>query len=287
VSDFGEQWTRHTDNSGFYGSEALFLDISGPLIGLDDVRGKTVADIGSGTGRIVNMLLAAGASHVTAIEPSESWRVVAANTEKNRDRVSVIHGDGLAIPRDGRFDLVVSIGVLHHIEDPAPVVQAACEALKPGGIMLIWLYGHEGNGFYLGVIEPLRAVTVRLPHPLLSGLCYAFDAIAMVYSAACRVLPLPMRGYMRSVYSRLAADKRRLVVYDQLNPAYAKYYRGDEAEALLVDNGFTEVRTHHRHGYSWSVVGRKPLRPGSSPDPIGESRPPQGFRPPIIDVAKT
>ena len=258
VSDFGEQWTRYTDNSGFYGSEALFLDISQPLIGHDDVAGKTVADIGSGTGRIVNMLLAMGAAHVTAIEPSDSWQVVAANTERDRDRVAVIHGDGLAIPQDGRFDLVVSIGVIHHIEDPAPVVRAAWNALKPGGTLLVWLYGREGNGLYLGIFEPLRAITVRLPHPLLSGLCYALDAAAMAYAAASRFLPLPMRGYMLSVYSKLAADKRRLVIYDQLNPAYAKYYRRHEAAALLEDAGFVEVRTHHRHGYSWTVAGRKP-----------------------------
>ena len=262
MGDFGEQWTRYTDNSGFYGSEALFLDISLPLIGIEDVRGKTVADIGSGTGRIVNMLLSADAVHVTAIEPSESYRVVIANTEKNRDRVAVIHGDGLTIPQDGRFDLVVSIGVLHHIKYPEPVVRAVCKALKPGGAFLIWLYGREGNELYLRIFEPLRAITVRLPHPLLSGICYALDMAAIAYSTACRVLPLPMRGYMRSVYSRLAADKRRLVIYDQLNPAYARYYCREEAHALLSDNGFVEVRAHHRHGYSWSVAGRRPFEAG-------------------------
>lgn len=255
VSDFGEQWTTYTDNSGYYGSLSYFEDICAPLLTVDDVRGRRIADIGSGTGRIVNMLLDAGAEHVTAIEPSDSFSVVVENTAARADRVKVIQADGTAIPQDQGFDLVVSIGVLHHIEDPGPVVRAAREALKPGGRIFIWLYGREGNEAYLAVAEPLRAITKRLPGPVLAALCYVIDLAALAYAALARVLPLPMRDYVRNVYAKLAADKRRLVIYDQLNPAYAKYYRQDEACALLEANGFKNVRVHHRHGYSWSVIG--------------------------------
>src|SRR5262249_20674739 len=143
-------------------------------------------------------------------------------------------------------------------EDPAPIVKAANRALKPGGLMFVWLYGREGNGLYLAVAEPLRALTKRMPHRMLSAVCYAMDAAAMAYTAVCGFLRLLMRDYMRSVYGKLAPDKRRLVIYDQLNPAFAKYYRKQEAFDLLAKNGFANVRTHHRHGYSWSVVGQVP-----------------------------
>jgi SAM-dependent methyltransferase len=255
ISDFGDQWTRYTDNSGHYGSLALFADICEPLLRIDDLRGGYVADIGSGTGRIVNMLLDAGAAHVTAIEPSESFGIIVANTADRADQVRVIHGDGLAIPQDGIFDFVTSIGVLHHVENPGPVVEAASRALKSGGRIFIWLYGREGNRAYLALVEPLRAVTKRLPHRLLALLCYMLDGLVMVYTAVSHVVPLPLRHYLQTVYSRLAPDKRRLVIYDQLNPAYAKYYREDEAQRLLGENGFKNVRTYHRHGYSWSVTG--------------------------------
>jgi SAM-dependent methyltransferase len=257
ITDFGDQWTRYTDNSGYYGSLGLFTDICAPLLGPEDVRERVVADIGSGTGRIVNMLLDAGAARVVALEPSESFEVVAANTADRAERVEVIRGDGTAIPQDRNFDLVVSIGVLHHIENPGPVVDAARRALKPGGAMFVWLYGREGNEAYLAIAEPLRALTKRMPHRLLAMLCHALDFVAIGYTAASKMLPLPMRDYMQNVYGRLAPDKRRLVIYDQLNPAYAKYYRETEARALLEHNGFRDVRTHHRHGYSWSVVGLK------------------------------
>jgi hypothetical protein len=65
---------------------------------------------------------------------------------------------------------------------------------------------------------------------------------------------------MREVVAKLEPSHRRLTIYDQLNPAYAKYYTRAEAEQLLVEAGFVDLHLHHRHGYSWSLVGTKPVR---------------------------
>ncbi len=62
---------------------------------------------------------------------------------------------------------------------------------------------------------------------------------------------------MRGVQARLSWRQRLLNVYDQLNPAFAKYYTRDEAMALLTRNGFHNVRCHHRRGYSWAVLGER------------------------------
>jgi SAM-dependent methyltransferase len=255
VRDFGEQWRHYTDNSGYYGSVALLADIFGPLLPLEAVAEKNVLDIGSGTGRIVNMLLDAGAAHVTAVEPSEAFATLVHNTSKRSDRVSLINGTGEDIPGERTFDLIVSVGVLHHVERPEAIVRRAVRALKPGGRMLVWLYGREGNRPYLTVVRPLRAITTRLPHFGLASLSYVIDALAMAYGTLSRVLPLPLHQYFRQVYLRLTADKRRLVIYDQLNPAYAKYYSREEARALLADNGLVNVTIYNRHGYSWTVCG--------------------------------
>ena len=77
--------------------------------------------------------------------------------------------------------------------------------------------------------------------------------------ALCRRLPLPLARLRARVTSRTYAAGPRLTIYDQLNPAFARYYTRAEASALLADAGFTDVRLHHRHGYSWTVVGRKPV----------------------------
>jgi SAM-dependent methyltransferase len=258
VADFGRQWTRYPDNSGYYGTLELLRDILEPLLPVARLKGTRVAEIGSGTGRIVNMLLDAGVRSVLAVEPSEAVRALVSNVGPRVDRVTVLHASGDRLPPSADFDYVISIGVIHHIADPRPVVDAAYSALKPGGELLIWVYGREGNELYLRTFGLLRCVTSRLPHPILAALCWVLAPLVDTYIALCRLLPLPMRGYVRSVLARFPRDKRRLVIYDQLNPAYARYYRQHEARALLSDAGFRNVRVHHRHGYSWTVIGEKP-----------------------------
>ena len=113
---------------------------------VEEVRDKTVADIGSGTGRLVRMLAAAGARRIVAVEPSEAMAVLRRNTADIADRTEYVHARGEDLPGQETLDLVLSVGVLHHVPDPRPIVRRAYEALRPGGRMLIWLYGREGNG---------------------------------------------------------------------------------------------------------------------------------------------
>lgn len=258
IADFGRQWTHYRDSEGWFGSVALLRDALGPALDLETVRGHRVAEIGSGAGRIVDMLLEAGAAHVTAIEPSDAFAVLEANLRHHGNKVECQRRRGEEIDPDGNFDFVFSIGVLHHIPDPDPVMRAAFRALRPGGSMAAWLYGREGNRLYLALALPLRTLTTHLPDRALRGLSWFLTYALNAYVWACRFLPLPLRGYMLEVIRNLTTEKRQLVVYDQLSPAYAKYYRHREARGLLERAGFTDVVTYHRHGYSWTVVGRKP-----------------------------
>lgn len=157
IADFGQQWVNYSDNEGYYGSQDLFRDIVEPLLPVSEFDGKRAAEIGAGTGRICAMMLEAGAAEVTAVEPSEAIEPLKRNLAKYGDRVHAVHATGDQIPR-GQFDIILSYGVLHHIPDPAPTMRAAYHALRPGGKMLAWLYGKEGNGAYLAFALPLRQI---------------------------------------------------------------------------------------------------------------------------------
>jgi len=257
IRDFGDQWTRYRENEGYYASPDLLQDIVEPLLPVGEIRGKLVADIGSGTGRIVNMLLAAGAAHVVAVEPSAAFEVLGRNVQ-DAGAVTLLRVPGEELPAYGDLDLVVSIGVLHHIPDPSPVVDAAFNALKSGGQILVWLYGREGNKAYLAFAEPFRAVTRRLPHSVLAAVVWILYPFLAGYIRLARHVRVPLCNYLNSYLGKLSPKQRRLVMYDQLNPAYAKYYTRDEARALLETGGFVDVSLHHRHNYSWTVIGRKP-----------------------------
>jgi SAM-dependent methyltransferase len=258
IKDFEEQWLKYPNNEGYYGSLELFSDMLSPFLKPDGIKNCRVAEIGSGVGRIVNMLLMSGAEHVIAVEPSEAFEVLCSNVQE-REKVTCLKITGDQLPAYGSLDYVFSIGVLHHIRDPAPVVDAAFKALRPGGHFLVWLYGKEGNGLYLSLIRPLRGLTKHLPHFMLASLVEIMYWPVVLYIKFCHRLPLPLKEYMLSVLEKMSPEKRRLVMYDQLNPSYAKYYTRDEAEKLLIDGKFENVRLHHRHGYSWTVVGSKPI----------------------------
>jgi SAM-dependent methyltransferase len=257
IKDFGDQWLKYTDNQGYYGSLELFSDILSPFLRLDEIKDSMVAEIGSGAGRIVNMLLQAGVKQVIAIEPSQAFEILSRNIQEPQ-KVILLKVKGDELPPYGNLDYVFSIGVLHHIPNPAPVVEAAFKALRPGGHFFVWLYGKEGNGLYLTLIKPLRVLTKHLPHFILASLVEVMYWPLVIYIKFCYVLPLPLRGYMLSVLDKMSPEKRRLIIYDQLNPSYAKYYTHFEAEKLLLDARFINVRIHHRHGYSWTVIGAKP-----------------------------
>jgi SAM-dependent methyltransferase len=203
------------------------------------------------------MLLRTDAKHVIAVEPSDAFELLCRNIERP-EKVTCLKITGDQLPPYGNLDYIFSIGVLHHIPDPLPVVEAAFNALRPGGHFLIWLYGKEGNGLYLAIIRPLRGLTQHLPHFMLAFLVEVMYWPLVLYTKFCRWMPLPLRGYMFSILEKMSPEKRRLIIYDQLNPSYAKYYTQSEAGKLLSDGRFVNIRTHHRHGYSWTVIGTKP-----------------------------
>jgi len=261
IDDFGAQWTRFRDNDGYYASTEMLADILKPLVDVCSLAGRRVGDVGSGTGRLVNMLLDAGAGNVVALEPSAAFDVLVANTKARAARITYINAAGGELPLDPPLDFVFSIGVIHHIPDPAPVLRRMHDALAPAGTCLVWVYGHEGNEMYLRFAKPLRRLTARLPDMLLAALSHVLAVCLRLYVGACRFVPLPMHDYMRGVLANYDYRHLHVTVFDQLNPTYARYYRRDEIEAELRQAGFANVRTHWRHGYSWTASGQRAAAP--------------------------
>ena len=258
ISDFGEQWQEFQDNSGYYSSLKLFRDIVGPLLNTDDLSDKTVADVGSGTGRLVNMLAEAGAGHIVAIEPSSSFEILKRNTAKHHNRISYFNICGHELNFENHFDYIFSIGVLHHILNPFPCLRACYRSLKKGGRIIIWLYGSEGNTAYLLGYRSLCRITKLMRHSTLMCFCRLIYPLIMLYGKLTKQIRLPLRAYFINHYLLLDHHAQLLTLYDQLNPAYTKYYKKTEAVQLLKTIGFQDVGIYRRHGYSWTVIGTRP-----------------------------
>ncbi len=257
IGSFGEQWAEDPSNEGYYGSHELFLDIVSPVLEPEELQGARVAEIGSGAGRVVRMLLEAGVRHVTALEPSSGVEALRANTREVPAQVEILKATGEALPAGLDLDFVFAIGVLPFVPDPGPLLRAARGSLREGGRIVVWTYAREGTASYRLCLAPLRALAARLPRALFGALCEALTVLLDIYIFLCRWLPLPLRSYLLGTLARVSRDKRRLTICDQLHPSYVHFHSRGELESLLREAGFGQLRLRYRRGYSWTASGTK------------------------------
>ena len=114
--------------------EAAILDVAG------ERPYHSVLDLGTGTGRMLQLLANVGVERAVGIDNSHSMLAVArANLERAEvRRVDLRQGDVYSPPFEhGTFDLVVIHQVLHFLDDPARAVREAARLLSPGGRLLI------------------------------------------------------------------------------------------------------------------------------------------------------
>jgi SAM-dependent methyltransferase len=111
--------------------------------------GSDVAEIGAGTGNVSGLLLESGIDRLTAVEPSAAMYRLLRERLAGEPRATVLHGrlGGPGAVFSARFDGVVYLNVLEHVDDDAGELRRAFHALRPGGHLcvfvpaLAWLYG--------------------------------------------------------------------------------------------------------------------------------------------------
>jgi SAM-dependent methyltransferase len=153
------------------------------------------------------------------------------------------------------FDIAFSIGVVHHLSDPDAAVARLARATKPGGSVLVWLYGRENNGWIVRLFNPLRrAVFSRMPLGIVHALSWPLTALLW-----CSLrLGFPPGAYYGLVRN-FSFEHLRAIVFDHMIPRIALYYTRAEAEALLARAGLTYIRSTWVNENSWSVIGRTPI----------------------------
>ena len=112
-------------------------------------RPASIADAGSGFGQYVHYLSRKfPAATVTGLDIKQD-QVDDCNAFFNRigkgDRVRFQYADLTGMDHGEEFDLVLCIDVLEHIEDDRGVMKNICQALKPGGILLISTPSDQGG----------------------------------------------------------------------------------------------------------------------------------------------
>jgi SAM-dependent methyltransferase len=124
--------------------------------------GGRVLELGAGMGALTGRLLE-GASEVVAVEGAAARARVLRKRDRDEARLEVVRADLLALPFEGEFDVVTSIGVLEYAGAFAPAasrdeaarrVLAACARfLRPGGGLVLAIENAFGAKYWAGCHE--------------------------------------------------------------------------------------------------------------------------------------
>ena len=99
--------------------------------------GKTVLDVGCGTGVLIPDYLARGAASVTAIDLSEKMVGIAREKFSAEKNVTVLCADALTFACGRKFDCIVIYNAFPHFAEPERLIGALSDALNPGGTLTV------------------------------------------------------------------------------------------------------------------------------------------------------
>lgn len=122
---------------------------------LSPVKGLKVLDVGCGGGILADSMARQGAK-VTGIDLSaKALRVAqlhALEAQTPNVNYREISAEAMAEEQPGSFDVVTCMEMLEHVPDPASVVRACSELVRPGGWVFFSTLNRSPKSFLLAVV---------------------------------------------------------------------------------------------------------------------------------------
>jgi SAM-dependent methyltransferase len=246
VENFGFEWSRFArtqlDQRDGEESERAFRERTG--FTRDELAGKLVLDVGCGMGRFAEVATRWGA-RVVGVDLSKAAEVAANNLSGERAAI-FFQADVFALPfAPESFDLIYSLGVLHHTPDCERAFKVLPRLLKPGGTIAIWLY--SGYNKWYRCSDVYRKVTHRLPSRVLLDLCRVAASLYYLHRGLLRV-PLVGRilsgtlSYLLPVSLHANSQVRVLDTFDWYSPKYQSKHTYEQVFRWFENCGLESLR---------------------------------------------
>ncbi|OSM06864.1 class I SAM-dependent methyltransferase [Magnetofaba australis] len=246
-SEWSEQWTLFQDEEAF-----LFNEWIQPYA-LEDLRGKSVLECGCGGGQHTGFMAPYAAS-VTAVDLNTTQIARERNAQFNN--IEFVEADIAAMDLGRQFDVVISIGVVHHTDDPDATVANLKRHVKPGGLLILWVYSAEGNAMVKYGVEPVRKLLLTpLSRPALMRVSQIVTALMYPFIYTIYLLPLrflPFYAYFGN-FRKLGFARNVLNVFDKLNAPQVDFISRPRAQGWVADMDKATVLPYM--GVSHSVSG--------------------------------
>ena len=213
------------------------------------LRGKLVLDAGVGAGRYAEVASRWGAD-VAGVDLSyaveASWRNL-----RDRANVWIAQADIGALPfAPASFDVIFSIGVLHHTPDTRRYFEKLLPLLKPGGTIAIWVYPSSESYVIRKAWVPF---VNRLPDRMFYAWCRWFISRVSTHAASPwvhairRAFPYPSHG--------MGVEYDILDTFDGYSPAFHGVHSPQEVEDWFRSAGLVDV--HRPSDWDTCVRGRR------------------------------
>jgi SAM-dependent methyltransferase len=250
-SEWFEQWSMLQDQERF-----LFEDWIKPNT-LETFRGKDVLEGGCGGGQHTGFV-AEVARSVTAVDLNTTE--LARQRNEGFGNVQFVEADLAAMDLGRQFDVVFSIGVIHHTDDPDKSAANLARHVKPGGRFMVWVYSDEGNFLVKNVVEPVRKrFLAAMDRKRLLGLSRAITASLYPTVHTVYRLPLGFLPYYEYFdnFRKLSFERNTLNVFDKLNAPQVQFITRARALSWFPDALFEDVQISPYKGVSWRVSGTR------------------------------
>lgn len=250
---FGYEWAKYAEINPDYEEQfARWL----PFYSKKDWREKTFIDVGCGMGRNSYWPMSYGAAGSLSVDVDDRSLAAAKRTLAQFPTAHVRHLSAYDIDAVDTFDIAFSVGVIHHLQWPQLALLRMAAATKPGGEVAIWVYGRENNGWLLWVLDPTRKVLFsKLP----IGVVHALSAIPTAILYVALRLGLCHIEYFR-LLRRFNFAHLRSIVFDQMLPRIAHYWKRGEVVSLMQGAGLERIELAWVNEMSWAARGVKPPR---------------------------
>jgi SAM-dependent methyltransferase len=266
VRDFGREWQRF-DQTGTARDELLRM--FGEYFAIfpweslpHDARGF---DAGCGSGRWA-ALVAPRVGHLHCNDASADALSVARKNLASFPNVSLNEGplDAMPLPDDS-LDFGYSLGVLHHLPDPAAGLVACVKKLKPAAPLLIYIYyAFDNRPAWFRLLwrtsDLLRRVLSKAPFRLKSA--FADLLAALVYwplaraarlfeRLGCNVAGWPLNAYRWRTYYSMRND-----ALDRFGTRLEHRMTRSQIKAMMEKAGLRDIRFSGSTPF-WCAVGFK------------------------------
>ncbi len=225
------QWTQFSDDH--------FMKWS-PLPDSNIFKEKIVLDAGCGSGRACRSMLFQGAKKVVGIDMGKGC--ISNTNERNKDfsgRLEVKLASVLDVPYpDNTFDIVHCDEVLHHTTNPKKGFSELVRVLKPGGKIIIAVYGR--GGFMNFAIYSARLFRRLIPLKWTFYLCKLISKNPVVWYSILDCMYVPIReNYYEHEIRRWFEDYNfdNIIRMDSAwGPyAYGRWMKGDGYIKFIAD----------------------------------------------------